>query len=401
MRNIVKLPMQASIDRPQALLFKIVSYMLWGSVSLRWITEYLEQGHPLIWLVVGILALYGILLGLESRLTRGSQLRAHIYLAFQTGLVLVASLFYYELDFFAILYLPLCGQAMYLLPRRKALAWVSILVLVTFVGQMIQFGWPYGLSFTLLYSAGLVFVAAYSILTIQAEESRQNSERLLAELQQAHQQLQEYAGQAEELAVEKERNRLARELHDSVAQTLYGLTLQSEAGLRKVLAGQIEVVADYLREIRDSAQDTLQETRLLIFELRSPALERDGLAAALEKRFEAVEKRSGIKTQINLDMGEGLPPKVEDSLYRIAQEALNNALKHAHADQVSVTLTRNEDRVELEVRDNGVGFDVNDPTGGGGLGLKGMQERTDQIEGRLILSSAPSEGTCVKVEVLV
>lgn len=391
--------MQLSKDRPQALLFMIVGYLIWASVSLRWIMVYLEQQVPFVWLIVGILFLYAILLGLEPRITRGSELRTYLYLVFQTGLILFASLFHYELDFFALLYLPLCGQAMYLLPRPRALMWVAILIVVTFIGQMIQFGWPEGLSFFLLYSAGLVFVAAYSILTIQAEESRRKTESLLAELQQAHIQLQEFAGQAEELAIEKERNRLARELHDSVAQTLYGLTLQSEAGLRKMLNGQIEVVADYLREIRDSAHDTLQETRLLIFELRSPALEKDGLTVALERRLEAVEGRSGIKTELDFELEEGLPTIVEESLYRIALEALNNALKHAKADQVSVSLIRHKASVELMVCDNGVGFDPDTASAGGGMGLKGMQERADQIGGRLVLSSAPVEGTCVKVEV--
>jgi len=95
----------------------------------------------------------------------------------------------------------------------------------------------------------------------------------------------------------------------------------------------------------------------------------------------------------------GLPALVEESLYRIALEALNNALKHAKADQVSVSLIRHKASVELMVCDNGVGFDPDTASAGGGMGLKGMQERADQIGGRLVLSSAPVEGTCVKVEV--
>ena len=317
----------------------------------------------------------------------------------QTGLVFVASLFWHELDFFAILYLPLCGQAMFLFPQRSAMAWVTVLVLATFAGQTVQFGWPNGLSYTLLYVAGLVFVAAYSALTIQAEESRRRSERLLAELQEAHQELQVYAGQAQELAIAKERNRLARDLHDSVAQALYGLTLQTEAASRQLAAGRLEKVAGYLGEIRQSAQHSLQEARLLIFELRPPILEQEGLAAALKARLEDVEARSGLQTQLNLDELERLPDAVETGLYRIAQECLNNILKHAQADQVILNVRRDLNRVTLEIIDDGNGFDPALARQQGGMGLEGMQARAEQIGGQLSIQSAAGAGTRVKVEV--
>ena len=99
-----------------ARLFLIISYCLWAAVSLRWISEFREQGHPLTWLISAVLLLYGLLLGLEPLITRGSTLRAHLYLAVQAAVVFAASLLYFELDFFALLYLPLCGQAMFLLP---------------------------------------------------------------------------------------------------------------------------------------------------------------------------------------------------------------------------------------------------------------------------------------------
>ncbi|MEJ2266973.1 MAG: sensor histidine kinase [Anaerolineales bacterium] len=387
------------VRRPHAALFLAVSYILWASVTVRWITEFIEQNHPLLPLISAMLVLFGILMGLEPLITQASPWRAHLYLIFQTSLVFIASLFYYELDFFAILYLPLCGQAMFLFPRRTSSIWVAILILATFGGQTIQFGWPNGLSFTLLYVGGLIFVAAFSALTIQADESRQRSERLLQELQVAHQQLQNYAGQAEELAVAKERNRLARDLHDSVAQTLYGLTLQSEAALRQLTSGHLNKTADYLGEIRQSAQQTLQEARLLIFELRPPILEKDGLAAALKARLEDVEGRSGLKTHVNLDEVGRLPSSIETGLYRIAQESLNNILKHAQASQVTLNLVLNQTRVTLEIIDDGTGFDPKMAHGQGGMGLEGMQARAEQIGGNFWMQSAPDEGTRVKVEV--
>jgi signal transduction histidine kinase len=390
---------QLSAYRQEPLLFLVVSYLLWASVALRWIGEYIEQNHPLTGLVSAMLALFGILLGLEPLLTRGIPWRAHLYLLFQTGLVFVATLFYFQLDFFAILFLPLCGQAMFLFPRRTAIGWVIVLSVVMFVGQIIQFGWPGGLPFFLLYFAGLVFVAAFSILMLQAQAARQHSEVLLGELRDAHQQLQQYAGQAEELAVARERNRLARELHDSVAQTLYGLTLQSEAASRKLAAGDTGTVEAYLREFRESARQTLQETRLLIYELRPPLVEQEGLPVALLTRLEAVEQRSGLSVEADLPEIERPPLEVEVGLYRIAQEALNNTLKHAGAQQVGVSLTQEEGLLRLVVRDDGCGFEPGAVNSGGGMGLQNMRERAAQLGGKLELTSAPGAGTTLEVEV--
>ncbi|MEJ2711412.1 MAG: histidine kinase [Anaerolineales bacterium] len=215
--------------RPRTFFFLVVSYFVWASVTLRWITEFIEQDHPLTLLVSALLLLYGLLLGLEPLITSGSATRVHLYLALQTTLVLAAILFHFELDFFALLLLPLCGQAIFLLPRTAAAIWVALLGAANIAGQLQQFGWPQGLPFMLLYSAGFVFVAAFSILILQAEQAHKRSEKLLAELREAHQKLQAFSVQAEELAIANERNRLARDLHDSVAQTLYGLTLQAEA----------------------------------------------------------------------------------------------------------------------------------------------------------------------------
>lgn len=385
--------------RRHRLLFLIVSYALWAAVSLRWVGEFFEQNHPYTGLLSGMLLVYALLLGLESRLTRASSLRAHLYLAFQTLLVFGASLLLYELDFFAILYLPLCGQAVFLFPRRTAYAWVGILITFTFVGQGIQFGGLAGLPFSLLYIAGLVFVASYSSLTLEAETSRRQSETLLAELQAANRRLQEYAGQAEELAVAEERNRLARDLHDSVAQTLYGLALQSEAVARRLAAGQTEAARQSLDNIRQNALQTLREIRIMIFELRPPVLDAEGLPAAIRARLAAVEGHSGLRTHLDIgDMGR-LPPEIENSLYRIAQEALNNALKHSQASEVNVSLRREEQALFLEIGDDGIGFFSADQAAQQGLGLLSMAERTAQIGGNLQIQSAPGEGTKIRVEV--
>lgn len=377
-------------------VFLLVSLAMWASVALRWTLEFAEQHHPLRWLLNTILIVYAVLMIFNEVIIRNSELRAHIYLAVQTALIIGGMLLYYELDFFAILFMPLGGQAMFILPRKKAITWIAVFAVAIIIGQLTQFEFPNGLPFTFLYLAGLFFVASFSTTMLRTNEARIQSDRLLDELQKAHGQLQEYAGQAEELATAKERNRLARELHDSVAQTLYGLTLQAEAAARELNAGRADKASEQLREIRDSAQQSLQETRLLIFELRPPILEHEGLVSALRARLESVESRSGLKTQIQLQEVNQLSAGIEAGLYGISNEALNNILKHARASEIKVSLKKESNKVVLEIQDNGVGFDIN--AAAGGMGLSGMKERAEQFGGDMQIKSGTS-GTTIRVEV--
>jgi len=213
-----------------------------------------------------------------------------------------------------------------------------------------------------------------------------------------HAQLHE---QTQEIAVVQERNRVARELHDSVTQSLYGVTLYADAAARLLDTGQVRTATDNLRKLRRTAKEALGEMRLLIFELRPPILEQEGLVSALERRLEAVERRAGLETQLNVE-GEGrLPPDVEEGLYRIALEALNNALKHAQARSITVSLRLEPRTAVLEIADDGVGFDLAAAQEGGGLGLRGMAERAEQLGGRLTVKSEPGMGTTVQVQVEV
>jgi signal transduction histidine kinase len=205
--------------------------------------------------------------------------------------------------------------------------------------------------------------------------------------------------QARRLAVVEERQRLARELHDSVTQGLYGVTLYAEATARQLTSGSLKLATDHLRELRDTAQEALREMRLLIFELRPSVLESEGLVNALRARLEAVEERAGLAVEFEVEGETILPTNVEGGLYRIAQEALNNALKHAGACNISVCLKYVDERVILEIIDDGTGFDPSTAVEAGGLGLDGMIERAAQMGGELMLDSEPGAGTRVRVEV--
>jgi PAS domain S-box-containing protein len=211
--------------------------------------------------------------------------------------------------------------------------------------------------------------------------------------------------QAEQAAALSERSRLARELHDSVTQSLYSVTMYTEAAARLLTTGKEATAAEYLRDARDTAQEALREMRLLIFELRPPALEEGGLAGALQARLDSVEKRAGVQAELRVAGVEGmadtewLPLAVQQELYHVAQEALNNSLKHARARNLQVCLQLKDDAVRLEVVDDGIGFEPTTAEARGGLGLRGMRERVQRIGGQLQIESASGQGTTVSLEV--
>jgi signal transduction histidine kinase len=206
---------------------------------------------------------------------------------------------------------------------------------------------------------------------------------------------------AQDQAVLEERQRLARDLHDSVTQAIYGVTLHAEAATRLLSSGDLVTVAHYLRKLQETAQEALEEMRLLIFELRPPVLDQEGLVAALQARLGAVEGRANLQTTLVAEGVTRLAAPVEQALYRIAQEALNNALKHAHATHISVSLQQQGSTVIMLIADDGLGFDPATAREQGRLGLCGIAERVAQVGGELRLTSTPGAGTQLRVEVTV
>jgi signal transduction histidine kinase len=204
--------------------------------------------------------------------------------------------------------------------------------------------------------------------------------------------------QSQQVAVLEERQRLARDLHDSVTQALYGVMLYSDAAAGQLDRGQVEAAHTHINNTQETAQQALAEMRLLIHELRPPILEREGLEAAIANRLETVESRAGLKTRFQFDLVRRLDAQTEEGLYRITLEALNNALKHADAREILVLLNFDGESLHLEVRDDGAGFDP-ETIEMSGLGLPTMKERAAALGGSLNIESAVGEGTCISVEV--
>jgi signal transduction histidine kinase len=205
--------------------------------------------------------------------------------------------------------------------------------------------------------------------------------------------------QAEQLAVMEERQRLARELHDSVTQALYSVTLYAEAARMAMSSGKHDVAVENLQEVHNMAREAMLDMRMLIFELHPPVLEKEGLVAALQARLATVETRAGLQTDIHTEGERRLTLSVEEELFWIAVEAFNNVVKHARAQKVVVRLEFGERSVCLEIEDDGRGFDPIQARQSGGMGLRGIEERAQRIKGQLQIKSAPGKGTTLQVTV--
>lgn len=209
-------------------------------------------------------------------------------------------------------------------------------------------------------------------------------------------QLRAKSAQAAALA---ERSRLARELHDSVSQALFGMSLGTRTSIELLSKDPARArdPMDYVLSLADAA---LAEMRALIFELRPESLETEGLHAAFKKQAARLVARQKIQVQTELRGDEqGISLETKEALYRIGMEAIQNTIKHARASHVTLGIDRPEDgSILLEVRDNGMGFDPHEAYPGH-LGLKTMRERAEEQEGTLEIESVPGVGTCVRVRV--
>jgi signal transduction histidine kinase len=205
--------------------------------------------------------------------------------------------------------------------------------------------------------------------------------------------------QAKTLATIEERSRLARDLHDSVAQGLYGISLFADASRMALQSKKLDTARQHLQELFNLTRQAMLDMRLLIFELRPPVLDHAGLAAALQARLDSVERKSGFRAVFRQEGEPHLAPQQDIELYRIAHEALNNVIKHAHASGVRVELIENAGTVRMTVQDDGIGFDPELEKQKGGQGLRGMRERAERIGARLSIEAVEAGGSRVTVEV--
>jgi signal transduction histidine kinase len=336
-----------------------------------------------------LLAVFGLLL-LAFTLRRHPAWLTHLYLAIQTALIAWLLAFEQPGGVFLILFFILSAQAMLTFPSTIGLVWIGVFTATT--GGVL--GWVVGReggALSLLpYIGGYLLFGAFAYSLAQAEIARKESQALLGDLQIAHQKLQDYASHAEELAIEQERGRLAREVHDTLGHRLTVAAVQLEAAQR-LIRSDPERAERMVGTGREQVREGLHELRGTVATLRTPIEAELPIAAGLQRLAESFKETTGIpvQTQISVDIPD-LPHAHRLAVFRAAQEALTNVQKHAAAASVELVLTCSGSTIRLLVADDGRGLPIQITEQG--YGLLGLRERAALLGGGLSIENRPGGG---------
>lgn len=321
----------------------------------------------------------------------GSAKSALLYFALQISFA-ATLLFIAKSAALMLAMLPLAGQSVAILPRRLTLVVCAVMWLVFVVPMAILGGLGPAAVLGIFFLAGIIFVVVITQLAVKEQRARAEVERLLAELKEANDKLRAYAAQVEEVATLTERNRLAREIHDSLGHYLTVVIVQIEAAAA-LLETDPERSVDGLRKAQMLAQRGLDEVRRSVSSLRMSATEPRSLIDSMTNLFDEC-RVSGVAIEFELKgTPRKLSPSSELTLYRAAQEGLTNVRKHSHAERAIVTLDYSNDTVWLVVHDDGVG--ACDPKKG--FGLVGVQERAQLLGGEVRIASAANHGFTLEI----
>jgi len=301
-----------------------------------------------------------------------------------TGMLLLRST---SSDTFTFLFFLLTIRLSIAFPRRKTLAWVTAFFLID---TTIIF-WARGVSFipVIFFNAAVFLLCAlFGRTTRKVEFASQENARMLDELRLAQRQVQD-------LAIANERNRLARDLHDSAKQQAFALSAQLDAA-RSLLRRDLDAADSHLQQAEQLADQLRQELATLILELRPSVLGDQTLADALQQYLKEWSQQTGIEVEFQVEAERAISREMELTLFRICQEALANISRHSLAKRAEISLDLSTDQLKLVVRDDGQGFDVERMSAG--VGTQSMRERAATLPaGTFSLVSNPGQGTLVTI----
>lgn len=264
--------------------------------------------------------------------------------------------------------------------------------------------WMIGASDAVLrdyWSQGFVRLFLFTITGYVVVRLSSAQRQLRAELARKNAQLAHYAATLEQLTITRERNRLARDLHDTLAHTLSALNVQLNA-LDVLFETSPEAARQKLKQVQELTRSGLHESRRALQALRASPVDEMGLVLALQQAAREAAERAGAELTLTLPPSlTTLPPDVEQQLYRVAEEALNNIVRHARAKHLSLALQQTEPALTLTIHDDGAGFDPMQPSPNGHYGIAGMKERAALVNGALQVESQPTKGTTIRLTIPV
>ncbi|MGE5139069.1 MAG: sensor histidine kinase [Rudaea sp.] len=379
-------------------LVYLASGLLFASVLLRSLLTF--GGNPVIRPILGLLAAWLLLFAGESvawtRWPRVFAWRFPLYLLLQS-IALLALLFLTDYsDYFPLLFGILSMQIAERFAPRITAAAVGLLSLMPVVPLLRIHAPSDAIALASIYAAVNVLLAFYVLTSRRAEMARQQNQALAQQLQETNRRLQSYSEELGQLAAARERQRLARELHDSVTQTVFSMTLttQSAALLLERDPGR---AGQQLSRLVDLAENALSEMRVLITELGPDKAAQGRLSVQLRRHLQDRRLPENISISLETLGSQPLSPAEEQNLFRIAQEAVNNIVKHAGPCHACIRLHLAEP-FSLEIQDDGCGFDPERTGNGERVGLASMRERAAEIGWSLDISTGPGWGTRIRVE---
>jgi len=364
---------------PVSSFLDIATYVSMAAMSLLGMSGLPSLQSQL--LALGLVLSFGLLYHFVFRAGRYQQAPG-LYFGVQT---LILSLLFLlgsdNSDAFNFLFLILTIHIAAVSTPRVAVLWIAVGFGMLSLIYLATDGTA-GLYAILFYSVTFVVCGFFGYTIQQVERARDRNQQLVDELQAAQQRLRE-------LAVIEERNRLARDLHDSVKQQVFAVSMQ--LGAARALLDEGNKAYGPVSEAERLARQAGAELTTLIRELRPAGLESRTLAEALQEHVTAWSRQNGIAAELKAKGAASIPLANEETLFRVAQEALANVARHSQARHVTVELSNRDDEILLMVDDDGVGFDMGSIEKG--IGLDSMRERLETIGGRLDISSQASRGT--------
>lgn len=316
------------------------------------------------------------------------------YLGIQAALIFIITLFPRDLSMILSLYPALLGIAVGMQrEKRRIVAVVIVWLCLATLNLILVLGFAVLPTWLVFAPPLALFVVIYVVLYLRQVEARDHAQVLLRDLETAHRELADYAARVEDLTLAAERQRMARELHDTLAQGVAGLILQLEAADLHLAQGRAERAQSIVQQAMARARATLADARRAIEDLRTvpPAVD---LADALRHEVTRFTDATGIPCVLDFALADSLPEATVEHLLRIVTEGLTNIARHAQAAHAWVNVAESDSGVTIEIGDDGVGFD---PTAAfdqpGHYGLLGMRERARLAGGTLEIASAPDAGT--------